>query len=315
MKNYKKILAGTLGILLAASIFLIGCIDSHNQMYEPGDAVTGVKLDITSLSMAISEHKTLAATVEPSAAANQTVLWSSGNPLVATVSGAGLVTAVGNGTTTITVKSVDDPNKTAACTITVGTAGISISMVELNKLLLPLMIGQEETLLATVTLPPGANQALTWSSSNPAAATVSEAGLVRAAAEGTATITASVTDDPSISAICKVTVTLTEPEIPVVTGVSLNKTALELGTYSNELGHAPFEGQLIATVEPWGINQAVIWSSSNPSVAAVSDKGFVTATGKEKGTTIITVKSVDDITKTAACVVTVANLLEPGLDY
>jgi uncharacterized protein YjdB len=194
-------------------------------------------------------------------------------------------------------------------------AGVFMSMVELNKRLLPLMVGRNETLLATVTLPPGANQALTWSSNNTEVAAVSGAGLVRAVAEGTATITVRVTDDPAISAICKVTVTLTEPEIPVVTGVSLNKTALELGTYSNELGHVLFEAMLVATVEPWGINQAVIWSSSNPSVATVSEKGFVTATGKEKGTTIITVKSVEDDAKSAACVVTVVNLLEPGLDY
>jgi uncharacterized protein YjdB len=281
---------------------------------EPGDAVAAVKLDTVSLSMAINETKTLAATVEPAAAANQTVRWFSDNPEVAAVSDAGLVSAVAAGTATITATSADNPAAAASCAITVvGMAGIFVSKVELNKRLLPLMVRWKETLLATVTLPPGINQALTWWSSDPSVATVSDAGLVSAVAEGTATITVRVTDDPVISANCKVTVTLTEPEIPAVTGVKLNKTTLVLGTYSNELGHAPFEEQLFATVEPWEVNQAVIWSSSNPSVAIVSAKGVVTATGK--GTVTITAKSVEDDAKTAACVVTVVNFLDPGLDY
>jgi uncharacterized protein YjdB len=282
---------------------------------ETGDAVVRVKLDKASLSMAVGGSVTLAATVEPSAIANQTVRWFSSNQAVATVNDAGLVTAVGNGTATVTATSVDNPAAVASCAITVGMAGVFLAKVDLNKRLLPLMVGRNETLIATVTLPPGVNQAVTWSSSNPAVATVSDAGLVTAVTEGIATVTVRVTDEPTISAICKVTVTLTEPEIPAVTGVSLNKTALELGTYSNEMGFVPFEERLTATVEPWGINQEVIWSSSNSLVAAVSDTGLVTAKGN--GTAIITVKSVDDTAKTAACAVTVVYFFtgEPGMDY
>ncbi|MDR2482625.1 MAG: Ig-like domain-containing protein [Treponema sp.] len=284
-------------------------------MYAASDAVTNIKLDITSLPMTSGERKILTVAVEPSAAANQKVIWSSSNTDAAAVDDAGLVTAVGKGTAIITAKSADDPAKTAACTVTVGAAGVFMSMVELNKRLLPLMVGQHETLLAAVTLPPGANQAVTWSSSNPAVAAVNDTGLVSAAAEGTAAITVSIADDPFITAVCKVTVTITEPEIPAVTGVRLNKTALELGIYSNELGFAPVAERLAAAVEPWEVNQKVIWSSSNPSAAAVSDTGLVTAIGK--GTAIITAKSVDDPAKTAACAVTVGNLFtgEPGMDY
>jgi uncharacterized protein YjdB len=207
-----------------------------------------------------------------------------------------------------------DSNKTASTgTAGVGTAGVFVSEVDLNKRLLPLMVGQQETLRATVRLLPGAKAALTWSSDNPAAATVSDAGLVSAAAEGTAFIRATVADDPFISAVCKVTVTLTEPEIPVVTGVRLNKTKLELGIFSNELGFFLWKEMLNATVDPWGINQSVIWSSSNPKVAAVSDRGLVTSVGR--GTAIITATSVDDSAKTAACEVTVVDLLKPGMDY
>jgi uncharacterized protein YjdB len=89
--------------------------------FEPGDAVAGVKLDTASLSMAIDETKTLAATVEPVAIANQTVLWSSNNLAVAIVNDTGLVIATGKeqGTTIITVKSVADDAKSATCEATV----------------------------------------------------------------------------------------------------------------------------------------------------------------------------------------------------
>jgi uncharacterized protein YjdB len=39
-------------------------------MYETGDVVIGVKLDKTSLSLTVGERTSLAATVEPPAAAN-----------------------------------------------------------------------------------------------------------------------------------------------------------------------------------------------------------------------------------------------------
>lgn len=59
---------------------------------------------------------TLTATVEPEGAA--TVSWSSGNTSIATVDSNGIVTAVGNGTTTITATAGE---KSATCTVTVTT--------------------------------------------------------------------------------------------------------------------------------------------------------------------------------------------------
>ena len=61
---------------------------------------------------------TLRATVLPIDADEKGVEWTSSNPEVATVSSAGLVTAISNGTTAIMV-TTKDQNKTASCTITV----------------------------------------------------------------------------------------------------------------------------------------------------------------------------------------------------
>ena len=81
-------------------------------------SVTGVSLDKTELSLTVGDTETLTATVAPANAANQSVTWASSAPSVATVDAAGKVTAVGAGTATITVTTVDG-GFTATCAVTV----------------------------------------------------------------------------------------------------------------------------------------------------------------------------------------------------
>lgn len=83
--------------------------------------VTGVKLDITTKTLAIGESFALKATVEPSNADNKDVRWSSSDPAIASVDKDGKVKALKVGTCTITV-TTDDGNFTATCKITVTTA-------------------------------------------------------------------------------------------------------------------------------------------------------------------------------------------------
>ena len=83
--------------------------------------VTGVTLSQNQASLYYNRTPntlTLTATVAPANATNQNVTWASSDPSVATVDAAGKVTAVGAGTATITVTTVDG-GKTAACTVTV----------------------------------------------------------------------------------------------------------------------------------------------------------------------------------------------------
>ena len=77
--------------------------------------------------------------------------------------------------------------------------------VALNKTSTTIFQGAAETLTATV-YPLKSNQGLTWTSSNGAIATVDNDGKVTGQALGTATITATSQDDPSITATCTVTV-------------------------------------------------------------------------------------------------------------
>ena len=84
-------------------------------------AVTGVSLNKTSTTLTVGGSETLTATVQPSNATNKAVNWSSNPTSVATVDSNGKVTAVGEGTATITV-TTQDGNKTATCTVTVNAA-------------------------------------------------------------------------------------------------------------------------------------------------------------------------------------------------
>ncbi len=60
--------------------------------------------------------------------------------------------------------------------------------------------------------------------------------------------------------------------------------------------------QLTATVSPWGVDESVVWTSSNKEAATVNADGIVTGTGKG-GTTVITATSTADRTKSASCTV------------
>ncbi|MBO4417653.1 MAG: Ig-like domain-containing protein [Bacteroidales bacterium] len=80
--------------------------------------VTGIFLDRTSLALSIGETATITATVSPSDATQNAVIWSSSNTSVATVSRKGKVTPVAAGTATITATTYDG-GLTASCVVTV----------------------------------------------------------------------------------------------------------------------------------------------------------------------------------------------------
>ena len=83
-------------------------------------AVKSVTLDKAELSLNISESATLVATVNPDNAANKAVTWATDNEAVATVVD-GVVTAIAEGTATITVTTIDG-QFTATCVVSVKIA-------------------------------------------------------------------------------------------------------------------------------------------------------------------------------------------------
>lgn len=92
---------------------------------EPPVKVTKITLDKTELSLEAGAKTTLTATVEPADATIKSVSWSSSNPAVADVNPVtGEITAIADGTATVTATSSSNKKVSASCTITVGGNGI-----------------------------------------------------------------------------------------------------------------------------------------------------------------------------------------------
>jgi len=255
--------------------------------------VSSVTINPSSATLDPNDTKQLSVTVDATpASADKTVTWSSSNPSVATVSESGLVTAVAQGTATITATSNLDNTKSGTCSVTVNApaAPIPVTAIALNKSTATIAIGDSETLTVIYT-PADANtgKAVTWTSSNTSIATVDNSGKVTGIAAGSATITATSTTDASITASCAVSV-----HAVAVTGVSINPTSANL-----QIGGST---DLTYTILPANAtDKSVSWTSSNPSVVNVNN-GHVTAIAA--GTATITVTTTDG-SKTATCSVTV----------
>lgn len=178
-------------------IILLGCTEEQVPI-----AVTSVTLDSTSITLLEGENHNLTATISPSNAENQKVLWSSNNSSVASVKD-GIVTAIKVGIATITAKS-NDGGKTATCTVTVEAKTIPVTGVTLDKTSYEMTEGDEITLTATVNPENATNKNVSWSSSNAAVASVDN-GKVTALKAGTTIITVK-TEDGNKTATCEVTV-------------------------------------------------------------------------------------------------------------
>ena len=158
-------------------------------------SVTGVKLSATvaeltiGIELPVGGSKRLSATITPSNATNKGVTWSSDNASVAAVNASGLITAKGEGTATVTVRT-DDGGYTATCKITVvpvtapEKVEISVSADSLKY--------KETTKVNVSELPVG--YTVQYSSSDESIAKVDSNGNIKAVGKGTATITVKVID-------------------------------------------------------------------------------------------------------------------------
>lgn len=124
--------------------------------------------------------------------------WRSNNPSVATVDRNGVVTAYAEGYATIYANTVR--GSVLSCKIQVYN---NIGKVTLNNSRMYLeSIGGQGVLTASIAVADPSTVGITWTSSNPAAATVDASGLVTAVGDGEAIITA--TSSMGRSAECKV---------------------------------------------------------------------------------------------------------------
>lgn len=185
--------------------------------------VTGLTINVTSVSLRPGETSNISATVSPLDAYNKSVIWTSSDSSVATVTANGVVTAVGEGIATIIAKTVDG-NYSAACNVTVSIK--HVTGITLDTTFLDMTVGHTQQISATVFPSDALNKNVTWTSDNTAVATVSSSGQITAIRKGTAII--SVTSaDGGYTATC--TVTVTDPPLTV-------KASIGVGYYVSSSG-------------------------------------------------------------------------------
>lgn len=251
-----------------------------------------IKLSKKQLPMSLPGSYKLKATVKP---AKAKVTWKSSKPKIATVSSKGQVTAKAIGTTTITATArYKKVTKKASCKITVrkrkepapvqptnqpvntpSAAPVNVQDIVTDQASYLLKIGAPVSVNASVSPANATNKNLTYTSDNPAVATVDANGQIQPVGEGTASITIAAADGSNVRKVVSVTVIS-----PITSIQRKEEVTLKIGeTYTL----APVIEPANATIRSCSI------SNSKDYIASVEDDGTVTA--KYPGFTVVTISS------------------------
>ena len=195
----KALVKKQLAILIVSCVMFIPMLSVKATTIS----VTEVSLNKSELEMKVGETEMLIATVLPTDASNQNLIWLTTNAKVAKVVD-GEVTAVGEGSSTITVSTLDGGFK-ATCSITVDGSLVPINSISLDENKIELWEGEAKTLTVNFNPSTSSNKKVIWTSSNTSVATVNELGNVTAKRHGNTTITVT-TEDGNKTATCEVVV-------------------------------------------------------------------------------------------------------------
>jgi hypothetical protein len=195
--------------------------------------------------------------------AGRTVTWTSGNDAVATVSAAGVVSAVSPGTVSITATS---EGRTGSATLTVTPVPVANITVALAQSSVTVGTGT----VASATLRSGSGDVLsgrtiTWSSSSTAVATVNDAGVITTFAPGATTITAT-SEGRTGSA------TLTVTPVPIAS------VTIE-GTQRIKAGDTYQYTAIARLANGTVVQRPLTWRIAEPARGAISSGGALIANG------------------------------------
>ena len=264
-----------LSVVVSVTLGTYACGDGTTEPapYSPEPTTVTV-------SPATAELAALGATVQMSAQvqdqngwvmAGATVTWASSATAVATVDASGLVTAVANGTATITATA---GQASGSATVTVAQAVSSVTAVPAEANFAAL--GDTLQLTAEAFDANGhavASAEFSWETSDDAVATVDATGLVTAAANGTATITATAGQASGSATVTVAQVVSSVTVAPAEASLAALGDTLRLTAEAFDAnGHAVAGAELS-------------WETSDDAVAMVDASGLVTATAN--GTAMI----------------------------
>jgi uncharacterized protein YjdB len=244
-----------------------GAADTALVTVTSGPIVTAVEVSPATVTLtaigATQDFDAVAKDQGGNAIAGKDFVWFSNDSAVFTVDTAGLVTAVGNGSTTIDA-TTDGVTGSAVANV---TSGQVVTTIEVSPATLTLTaIGATHDFDAVARDEGGSTvvgKDFVWVPNNPAVVTVDTAGLVTAVGNGSTTIDAT-TDGVTGSADVVVAQAISAVEVsPSAVTVEPGNTT-RLAADVSDANDNPVTGA------------AVSWSSLNEPVATVNDEGLVT---------------------------------------
>lgn len=259
---------------------------SYATILEEKVPVTGITLDQENISFSdIGASVQLTATILPTDADNQKVIWKSSDTNVATVKD-GKVTCTGYGTAIITATS-EEGEYIATCNVTATKRIVLPSSITLDRNEATIKVGEATTLKANVLPADADDKTIVWSSENSDIASVTNDGVVTGHKAGTTKIIVT-TNANGLKDECMLTV------LQPATGIVLDRQNISFANIGETV-------QLTANVLPENAsNKNVSWASSDTKVAIVSN-GKVVCTGY--GTAVISAVS-EDGGYMATCIIT-----------
>lgn len=228
----------------------------YEFVVRPQISVKKISLNKEFSELIIGQKETLTVMLEPENATDKTIVWSSSNDDIVTVSEDGVVTAISVGEATITATCGE---ATATCKITVSPC--LVESIELDCSKWNGFPGESFTISATVSPDNAIDKTVIWNSSDPGVATVDETGLVIAVKPGSALITAITSN--GLTATCEVTV------LPIL----VESITLDPNIIQGIIGEVFV---IKASVLPEDAsNPNIYWESGNTNVATVDQDGNV----------------------------------------
>ena len=204
-----------------------------------------------------------------------------------------MVTAISNGTVTITATSNDDGAVSESFEVTVDFKVLSLSVSSVGN---ETSITEDSGTLQLVAsvLPEDANDpSVTWSVSDESVATVNTDGLITAVSNGTVNVTANTNDGTEISDSIEITVDILVSDISISTVEDVNAIYTDGGTL-----------QMEAVVTPVSANDpSVSWNVDDESIATISEEGVITAI--DNGEVLVTASANDGSGVTVSQTITV----------
>lgn len=256
--------------------------------------VAGISLDKSDVEILEDESLQLVAEVVPLNASNKKINWTSSDVSVAVVSSDGTVYAIKPGQATIMATTVDG-GFIALCKVIVKAKEIKATEIRLSHSCETMAIGETLQLGAVLEPENVTNRNLSWTSTNPNVATVNPTGLIHALAQGTTQIIATTTDGSNLSAICEITV---EKQFIEITQIQISPSSARIS-----VGKSVKLNAIITPGDATSTN--VLWSSTNTSVATVSQDGNVEAIAEGEAVIIASIQ--DGSNLSATCNISVYN--------